>query len=75
MQVNGTVKFGTFLCFFGGVVMNQGFEALDKNLWVGIAVIVLGLLVDITGINSVSRGINEMMRVRDLERKAGVRKG
>ncbi|AXG66305.1 hypothetical protein SEA_ANNADREAMY_220 [Streptomyces phage Annadreamy] len=72
--MNGSIRFGTFFTFFGGTIVANGFVQMDKNMTLGIVLVVLGIALDIMGINSVEKGVKETLRVRDLERKAGVRK-
>lgn len=68
MKTNGSVRFGTFLIFMSGVVLANGVSALDENLWLGIIIILLGVVGDGIGISKVESGIKEMMYVRDLEK-------
>lgn len=72
--MNGSIRFGTFLAFFGGCIATNGFTQFDKNMTLGIILIVMGIAADAVGINSIEKGVKETLRVRDLERKAGVRK-
>lgn len=74
MRMNGNVKFGSLMVFFGGSVTSDGVDALDKDIWTGIAVIVVGLIIDVVGINLIDRGIQEAIRMRDLEIAAKIRK-
>lgn len=68
-RTNGNVRFGTLLCFAGGLVVNSGFETISENLWAGIVGILLGAIVNGVGINKVQYGIKEILRVNDLENK------
>lgn len=68
-RTNGDVRFGTFLCFFGGVLVSGGFDTVSDNMWGGVGIIFLGALMDVTGIHRVESGIKEILRVNDLENK------
>ncbi|QOI67596.1 hypothetical protein SEA_BEUFFERT_228 [Streptomyces phage Beuffert] len=72
--MNGSVRFGTFFTFLGGSAVANGFFRMEENMTLGIILIVCGIAIDVMGLNYVEKGVKETLRVRDLERKAGVRK-
>lgn len=67
-RTNGDIRFGSFMTFMGGTFVAYGVTDLSDNLWLGIGLIALGVISDVSGIAKVESGIKELVRVHDLEK-------
>lgn len=68
--MTGDVRFGTFSVFMGGLMVAYGIDTIGDNLWYGIVLILLGVVLDVSGMNRVDNGVKEAIRLHDLEKAA-----